>query len=180
MNNDAQRIQFQEGSVTLPAGFEDRTTNLFVPADTATQPNLSIARDWLNEGEVLSAYVDRQLQQFKARMAGHRLLSRQAEQLGPEGAVLEGERIDARFVSSNRTVYQRQAAFIVAPGRAIIFTASSPHAFHPEFEAFWRQWLESYRAPGEVGHAPDSGPGSDPDSERRGAPRSAPPGTADD
>jgi len=46
MSNDApsaaapapQRIGMHEGSVCLPPGFEDRTTNLFVPADPQHQP----------------------------------------------------------------------------------------------------------------------------------------------
>lgn len=147
MNNDSDRIHFHEGSIALPPGFEDRTTNLFVPADTSTQPNLSVARDWLNDDETLASYIDRQLRQFKARMPGHKVLSRQAAQLGPNDAELAGERIDATYRNGNRNVYQRQAAFVVAPKRVLIFTASSPHVFDDAFEAFWRQWLDGYRAP---------------------------------
>lgn len=45
MTDSENRIRIHEGSIVLPNGFEDRTTNLFVPADTAAQPNLSVARD---------------------------------------------------------------------------------------------------------------------------------------
>ncbi|ATJ88279.1 DUF1795 domain-containing protein [Ralstonia solanacearum] len=155
MHNDTDRIHFHEGSIALPPGFEDRTTNLFVPADPATQPNLSVARDWLKDGEALAAYVDRQLGVLKARMPGHRLLSRQAEQLGPDARGLDGERIDATYRSGSQTIRQRQAVFVVAPRRALIFTASSPAAFDEAFEAFWRAWLGGYRSPDSP---PDSSP----------------------
>lgn len=147
MNNDTDRVHFTEGSIALPAGFEDRTTNLFVPKDTAKQPNLSVARDWLNENEALAAYIDRQLGQLKARMPGHKLLAREEEQLGVADMALAGERIDATYRNSGKTVYQRQAAFVVTPRRALIFTASSPDAFDDAFDAFWRAWLDGYQPP---------------------------------
>lgn len=142
----AGRIQFHEGSIILPSSFEDRTTNLFVPVDTSSQPNLSIARDWLTEGESLSGYVDRQVALLKSRIAGHKVLARQAEQLG-EIDVLVGERIDASYRNNGRNVYQRQAAFLVGPLRALILTASNPKPMDHEFDAFWRQWLDGYRPP---------------------------------
>ncbi|MCW3589233.1 DUF1795 domain-containing protein, partial [Burkholderia cenocepacia] len=109
--------------------FEDRTTNLFVPADTAAQPNLSVARDWLKDGETLAPYIDRQIALLKSRLQGHRVLSRQAERLGPETEGMPGERIDAAYRNGPKTVFQRQGAFIVAPGRVLIFTASSAKSF---------------------------------------------------
>ncbi len=138
------RIHFHEGSIILPASFEDRTTNIFVPADMTSNPNLSIARDWLVEGESLSTYIDRQLAQLKGRMPGHKLLSRQTEQLG-QGDVLVGERIDASYKNNGRHVHQRQAAFLIAPLRALILTAASPKPFDDAFNALWREWLDGYR-----------------------------------
>jgi hypothetical protein len=41
-------------------------------------------------------------------------------------------------------VRQRQAVFLVAPKRALIFTATSPRNFDEQFEALWRSWLESF------------------------------------
>lgn len=84
MTDPDNRIRIHEGSITLPDGFEDRTTNLFVPADPANQPNLSVARDWLKDGETLAPYVDRQLALLKSRLQGHKLIARQAERLGPD------------------------------------------------------------------------------------------------
>lgn len=130
----------------MPPGYEDRTTNLFVPQDTTTHSNLSVARDWLKDGEALDAYVDRQLAMLKARLAGHKLLDRQPEQLGTGEGALSGERIDASYRNGQRTIHQRQAVFLVAPRRALIFTASSPRALDEAFESFWRTWLEGYES----------------------------------
>jgi hypothetical protein len=147
MNNDTDRVHFTEGSIALPPGFEDRTTNLFVPRDTAKQPNLSVARDWMNDGEALAAYIDRQLGQLKARMPGHKLLERQDEQLGQADTALAGERIDATYRNAGKAVFQRQAAFVVAPRRVLILTASNPEAFDEAFDTFWRAWLDGYQPP---------------------------------
>ncbi|RQZ16735.1 DUF1795 domain-containing protein [Burkholderia sp. Bp9031] len=144
MTDSDNRIRIHEGSIVLPDGFEDRTTNLFVPVDLATQPNLSVARDWLKDGETLSPYIDRQLAMLKSRLQGHRLLSRQAERLGPGADAMPGERIDTAYRNGAKMVFQRQAAFIVAPGRVLIFTASSAKSFGETLDTLWRNWLEGY------------------------------------
>ncbi|WP_058034491.1 DUF1795 domain-containing protein [Burkholderia pseudomallei] len=145
MADSENRIRIHEGSIVLPNGFEDRTTNLFVPADTATQPNLSVARDWLKDGETLAPYIDRQIALLKSRLQGQRLLARQAERLGPETDGMPGERIDTAYRNGAKMVFQRQAAFIVTPGRVLIFTASSAKSFGDTFDTFWRNWLDGYR-----------------------------------
>ncbi|WP_414439215.1 DUF1795 domain-containing protein [Burkholderia sp. 22PA0106] len=145
MTDSDNRIRIHEGSIALPAGFEDRTTNLFVPADTAAQPNLSVARDWLDDGEALGPYVDRQSALLKSRLQGYRLIARVAERLGTEEVGIAGERIDTAYRNGAKTVFQRQAAFIVAPGRVLIFTASSAKSFGDTYNALWRDWLDGYR-----------------------------------
>lgn len=149
-----QRVSFTEGSVALPGGYDDRTTNLFVPPNTQVQPNLSVARDHMRPGETLPRYVDRQLSLLKSQLASHKLLAREPVQLGRltgEGAdamgVLSGERIDASYRNGKVLVYQRQAAFEVAPGRMMIFTGSSARGFNEAFERLWAEWLASYEPP---------------------------------
>lgn len=139
------RVGIHEGSVGLPAGFEDRTTNLFVPADLHSQPNLSIARDWLAPDETLAAYVDRQLGILKARMSGHKLLARAHERLGLQEPALVGERIDSQYKNGAQVIRQRQAAFEVGKSRVLVFTAATPKSFDERFEASWRVWLDSFQ-----------------------------------
>ncbi len=151
------RIVFTEGSVDLPAGYEDRSTNLLVPANTQTQPNLSVARDWMKPDETLAAYVDRQLALLKSQLAGHRVLNRQAVRLGaapatdepadPSAAACVGERIDAHYRNGKLVIYQRQAAFEIAPSRVLVFSASQANGFGDAFERLWTDWLASYQAP---------------------------------
>lgn len=137
-------LVLHEGTIGLPAGFEDRTANLFVPENPQTSPNLSVARDWLLANETLSTYIDRQLQVLKSRLPSHKLVARGAERLGEDGAGLDGERIEAQYKDGKHTVRQRQAAFLVGPKRALIFTAASPRPFDDQFEALWRGWLASF------------------------------------
>ena len=139
------RVGMHEGSVGLPAGFEDRTTNMFVPADPQSRPNLSIARDWLAQGETLEAYVDRQLGILKSRMPGHKLLARTDERLGVHEPALVGERIDAQYKNGAQVIRQRQAAFDVGNGRALVFTAATPRAIDERFDTLWRAWLDSFQ-----------------------------------
>ncbi|MDR8729197.1 DUF1795 domain-containing protein [Burkholderia pseudomultivorans] len=145
MTDFENRIRIHEGSIVLPDGFEDRTTNLLVPANLAAQPNLSVARDWLKEGETLAPYIDRQVALLKSRLQGLRLLARRAERLGPEADGRLGECIDTAYRNGAKIVFQRQAAFIVAPGRVLIFTASNAKSFNDTFDTFWRTWLDGYR-----------------------------------
>ncbi|MBL8482905.1 MAG: DUF1795 domain-containing protein [Rhodocyclaceae bacterium] len=143
-NRPPQVLRLHEGSIALPNGYEDRTANLFVPVtDTKLLPNLSIARDWMRENETLPDYVTRQIGLLKANLPGHKVLARAPASLGRE-AVLAGEQIDASHKAGGQTIHQRQAAFEVAPRRALIFTATMPGLPHPEFDAYWRAWLASF------------------------------------
>jgi hypothetical protein len=149
------RVVLHEGSIGLPHGFEDRTVNIFVPANTQVQPNLSIARDWLREDETLSSYVDRQLATLRSQFAGHKLIDRLPCTLGSGDKVLQGERIDDSYKNGKLTIYKRQAAFLVdsnppddRPGRrALILTANTARGFTDAFEALWKHWLLSYVPP---------------------------------
>ncbi|NHZ92683.1 DUF1795 domain-containing protein [Massilia sp. CCM 8733] len=145
--SSSARIGIHEGSIGLPAGYEDRSSNIFIPANLQTQPNLSIARDWLAEGEDLPAYVERQIALLKARLASHKLLARAPERLGLHDPAMQGERIEAQYKNGAQTIRQRQAAFLIGPRRALIFSAASARPFDQEFETLWRTWLDSFAPP---------------------------------
>ena len=151
-----EQIGLHEGSIGLPPGFTDRTANLFVPEDPQRQPNLSVARDWLEPQESLAAYVDRQLQVLKTRLPNHKLVERVTERLGQGDAALVGERIEAKYKNGNQLIRQRQAAFLIAPARALILTAASTQPFDNDFEALWRSWLDSFVQARPVAGAPVS------------------------
>jgi hypothetical protein len=140
------RLAFTEGSITLPAGYEDRTNNLLVPANTQTQANLSIARDTMKPGETLPAYIDRQIASLKSQLPGHKVIARKPVLLGAGDTAPAGERIDATYRNGRHLIHQRQAAFAFdgAAGRVLIFSASSLTAFDAEQDAQWTEWLASY------------------------------------
>lgn len=147
--NPAPAYRIDEGSITLPPAFQDRSNNIFVVADKLdTLPNLSIARDTLQAGEDIPAYVTRQIALLKRKMAGHKVEQRAASWLGSGDEAIEGEAIQAHYRSGTTTVYQRQAAFALPsaaqPLRVLIFTASSPKPFIATFDTLWQDWLESF------------------------------------
>lgn len=163
------RVRFHEGSITLPDGFEDRTTNLFVPPNPQQAPSLSIARDWMQDQETLPDYFERQLGRLKKHMAGCKLLSRGEARLGQGETALPGWRVDAQYKSGTQPVFQRQAVFEVAPSRALILTASSARPFDEHANALWRNWLEAFAPAMEAprdeegsNQAPDTAPPSAP------------------
>lgn len=144
-STDNDLYHLHEGSLVLPAGFSDRTANVFiVPDRTASAPNLSIARDQLQDDETLTAYVDRQLGIMKSKLTGHQVDRRQLALLGRDSQSIEGERIDAHYKNGKVTVWQRQAAFLISPARALIFSASCAHALDATFDPVWDAWLASF------------------------------------
>lgn len=145
--SEPTRFHFDEGNLLFPAGYEDRTVNTFVPPDPQTQPNLSIARDRFATGEALPAYVARQLALMKKKLPGYKA----AEPVGIalDGAGMSGLVVNATYRSGTTTVHQRQAAFAIEGGRALVFTMSSARALDAAAESLWTTWLaELQLAPG--------------------------------
>ena len=175
------RVSFTEGSIQLPTGYEDRSTNMLVPANAQTEANLSVARDWTRPGESLAQYVDRQMSLLRSQLASHKLLDRRPVRLGlvrtaptdpstEANATLLGECIDATYRNGKHTVYNRQAAFEVAPMRVLIFSASKAGSFGAEFETLWTNWLASYQAPPPVADTANNTPAPDPNAPATPAP----------
>ncbi|MDR5796400.1 DUF1795 domain-containing protein [Caballeronia sp. LZ008] len=143
-----KRYHFEEGSIELPGGFHDRSTNIFVYGNTTPSPlNLNIARDVLLDGETLSAYVDRQVTMLTKNLHGYAMNQRAPAVLGAGSAATAGEQITSTYKSRTQTIHQRQAAFPQGDNVALIFSCSSIRRFDAEQNALWNQWLASFRAP---------------------------------
>lgn len=137
--------RFHEGTLPLPDGYEDRTANVFVAkGDAAAAPNLSISRDSLREGEAFTEYVSRQLDLLKEKIPGYALEGRAEATLGAGEGALVGEQLDARFKSNGKRLCQRQAAFPIAPGRVLVFSATFAGLFDDPFNRFWVEWLSRF------------------------------------
>lgn len=132
-----------EGSIALPAGFQDRTTNIFIQGVAETsQFNLNIGRDSLADKEDSNQYVSRQISIMQEKLPGYQLKNRQFAALGATN--LPGEQIDASYKNGGRMLQQRQAAFALPSGRVLIFSATSCQQFDAKFEQLWAQWLASF------------------------------------
>jgi prepilin-type processing-associated H-X9-DG protein len=133
-----------EGSIQLPDGFHDRSTNIFVQGEPGKSTlNFNIARDYVLPGEDLRHYVTRQIETMQTKLKAYRLKARYAAQLGT-APVIPGEQIDATQRNNNQLFYQRQAAFLFADGHVLVFSATSISAPSDAFDALWRRWLGSF------------------------------------
>jgi hypothetical protein len=141
---NTQAFIINEGALTLPEGYQDRTVNVFtVPGSNA--PALNISRDSLKDSETLSEYIVRQL----ALMAKHLKSWKQGERLAATlgDNLFHGEFIDASYLRDGKRVYQRQAVFALDNRLVMVFTQTSSaqlnesdqtlltellHSFHPQ------------------------------------------------
>jgi hypothetical protein len=143
--------ELQEGSIALPQGFQDRTVNMFVLGASIPAPlSITISRDTLLPGEALKAYVDRQIKMLASKLRGYTLLGKKAVVLSTT-APIDGVQIDAYYMTDGRPFYQRQAAFLIAPERAIIFSTTAQADFSSEQNQNWMDLLASFqpRQPGD-------------------------------
>ncbi|WP_165678466.1 DcrB-related protein [Metapseudomonas otitidis] len=138
--------RLHEGQITLPTGFQDRTVNMFIPGSVVPAPfSLTIARDTTLPGEALTDYIERQVGLIAAKLRKYKRHGTSAVQLGTQ-APIAGIQIDANYQSDGRTIYQRQAAFLIATDRALVFSGTSQTPFDDAMNQMWADVLASYRA----------------------------------
>jgi len=143
------RYRIEEGSIDLPQGFVDRSTNVFVPAQGTPPPvSLNISRDTLTEGATLASYVEQQIVLLKANLRNYTIINRSEAKLGTGNHALAGEQVIATHGDKKAIIYLRQAAFIHAPQRVLVLSCTSAKALDGEQEATWQQWLASFQAAG--------------------------------
>lgn len=136
--------ELQEGSISLPEGFDDRTVNMFVLGASVPAPlSITISRDTLLPDEALQAYVDRQIKMLTSKLRGYTRLDNKAVTLSAT-APIPGIQIDAYYMNQGRPLYQRQAAFLISPGRALIFSTTAQADFSPRQSEDWDNLLASF------------------------------------
>lgn len=144
--------ELQEGSIALPAGFQDRTVNMFVLGASIPAPlSITISRDDLLPSELLNAYVDRQVKMLASKLRGYTLLGKKEVSLSTASPI-EGLQIDAYYMNEGRPFYQRQAAFLVETGRALIFSTTAQADFSAEQNQNWADLLASFQSRKSGGH----------------------------
>lgn len=136
--------QLQEGSIKLPEGFQDRTVNMFVLGNSIPAPlNITLSRDNLLPAEDLKAYIERQVKLIAAKLRGYTMLGKKPAQLSVSNP-LAGIQVDAYYLNDGRPVYQRQAAFEIAPSRILVFSTTSQADFSDKQNESWLQLLSSF------------------------------------
>jgi hypothetical protein len=132
-----------EGRITLPDGYTDRTVNIFVQEPlTDGLSNLQVARDTARNDETLDAYVDRQIGLLKRKIKGLSVKSRETVVLA--GCQAEAIEIETRYTSNGKSVYQRQCATLLVNGHALIFTATNTVPFTSAQLATWRRMTDTF------------------------------------
>lgn len=135
----------QEGRLTLPVGFQDRSVNMFIPGNVVPAPfSLTIARDTTLPGEALPDYVDRQVGLIAAKLRKYKRQSTRDVWLGAQSP-LPGLQIDAHYQSDGRTIYQRQSAFLIAADRALVFSGTCQNPFDDPLDQLWADVLASFQ-----------------------------------
>lgn len=132
---------FTEGRVAMPEGYADRTVNAFIPPGDG--PAFTLARDVLKEGELLSAYIDRQLATLEQNLKKWVTGARSDVQAG-EGLLI-GECIDASYLRGGQRVWQQQAVFALDGGAVLVFTMSKTDPLDDADNARMAALLGSFR-----------------------------------
>lgn len=136
--------QLHEGRLTLPEGFQDRTVNMFVMGANGPTPlSITVSRDTTLPGEVIGTYLERQLKLIASKLRGYTVLEKRVVTLGTEQPI-QGVQVEASHQAEGRPMYQRQAAFIIAPGRVLVFSTSSKKDFTSPQTQDWVAVLTSF------------------------------------
>jgi hypothetical protein len=136
--------QMHEGSITLPAGFQDRTVNMFIQGNAIPASlSISVSRDTMLTGENLDVYVARQVKLITAQLRGYTIID-QSPVAFSSTQPLPGIQIKAHYLKDGKPIHQRQAAIEVGPERVLVFSTTSQNPFTTEQDENWQNLLNSF------------------------------------
>ncbi|HEI3539040.1 TPA: DUF1795 domain-containing protein [Escherichia coli] len=141
--SESERCVFSEGSVSLPAGYNERTVNVLVAGDEYS-PSLTISRDNARHGELLPDYIARQLAVLSGNLKGWVLNRREPVSLG--NGQWAGERVDASYLRDGQRIWQQQAVFMLQDSRILVFTLTHNRKLSQQDTTLLRQVLDSYQS----------------------------------
>lgn len=142
MSESSPKYHINEGLISLPDGYQDRTVNVFaLPAGDA--PAFNISRDALNPGEALAAYIDRQLALMAKHIKGWKQGERSAATLGDNLSL--GEIVHASYLRDGKRIWQQQAVFNVDSDKILVFTMTCTRAPGDADSALFGDLLRSFR-----------------------------------
>lgn len=143
-DEDLMDYQLQEGCITLPKGFSDRTVNMFVLGQDVPAPlSITLSRDIHLQGEDLNAYVQRQLKLLTSRLRSYTVLARKA--ISTSNVNLDpGIEIEAYYLNETHTIHQRQAAFMIGGGQVLVFAYTGQTDFTEQQNRDWTDLIASF------------------------------------
>lgn len=134
-----------EGTLTLPDTIRDRTVNMFTLGDSLPAPlSITISRDDLLPDEDFDAYVKRQIKLLSSNLKGYHLKNREEVVLGSDDQGIVGVQLNAHYMNKQQPIYQRQAAFLISPKRAMIFTTTSQTKLSEQQNQDWHAMLKGF------------------------------------
>lgn len=134
-----------EGELTLPNTVRDRTVNMFTLGDSLPAPlSITVSRDDLLPDETFDAYIKRQIKLLSSNLKNYHLKSQEDAVLGTSEHSIKGVQLNAHYMNGYKPIYQRQAAFLIAPERALIFTTTSQTQLSEQQNADWQAMLASF------------------------------------
>ena len=142
MSESSPKYHINEGLISLPDGYHDRTVNVFaLPAGDA--PAFNISRDALNSGEALAAYIDRQLALMEKHIKGWKQGERSAATLGDNLSL--GEIVHASYLRDGKRIWQQQAVFNAEGDNILVFTLTCTRTLGDTDCALFGDLLRSFR-----------------------------------
>lgn len=131
-----------EGQVTLPEGYQDRTVNIFT-SFAKDAPSFTVSRDSLGPNEALAAYIDRQLAQMQQHLKQWQQSERCPATLGEN--LSHGEIVHGSYQRSGRQVWQQQAVFNPQGAHILVFTMTATVVLTEADSVLFHSLLKSFR-----------------------------------
>lgn len=129
-----------EGTFDLPGDWADRTMHIFTP-DESENPdwNIVVSRDKLEDGETLSAYLEKQLADMPKVLPRFRLVSNEEIAVND----IPARRVVATWVGDGGTVRQKQVVFAVK-STSLVFTFTVLERLYQKYEEVLDDFLQTF------------------------------------
>lgn len=145
MQQTLQPYQINEGSLSFPARFVDRTLQQFTGEWQPGKPiTLVVSREQANPDETGSEFATRHMAHLRRALPQYRQLKQAVATLGSGAAAIPGDQFYFSHKHNGQTVFQWQGIFLVEQQRALILSASSNRHLDEHFDPVWQAWLASF------------------------------------
>ena len=135
------KYHINEGALTLPHPFEDRTMQVLMPLGSGIGLNLIVTRDPLEPGETVDDYLKRQLSDLRRQVAKYQESDRGRCFLGKPNDGMEGVYLELQYKQQGKFLYHLQGVFLMRDRQHVMSITGSASA--PFTEAQRQAWHAS-------------------------------------